>query len=710
MPLPNLFFNTQHAPVGAHASLTLGFPGPKGGMDLELCRAPGQSVLVALESAGEPGLFQALPFTELPHDAERKRFASEEAAAATARVQVLPQAAVSRDFQLATDTWRAGDLRFSLFTPVRSIPDLERLHPADEPAAKRALVPAVRAEVEVDNRQGRRTRRLVVGFTRVDPARGLRHLHSPGGAVGVGDGLHMGLVTDAPGARSFIGFHPLGSIDDPRAELNRQAMLGPWGVLVFEVPAGERRTLRLAWCFHRPGVVTSGLAARYYYTRWFDSVESVGAYALADFDEAVSACRRADSELQARALSEAQQFTVAHTTRSYLYSTQMLEHEGAPLWVVNEGEYNMINTLDLAADHALYESQHHPWVIRNLLEQYARRHAYEDTLHFAHSGETAPGGIAFNHDMGAHGHFAAPGHSAYELAGLTGVFSYMSTEELLNWVLCAGIYVHSSHDLAWLGQRAELLERCLSSLEQRDHPDDRQRIGVPRADSSRCAGGREITTYDCLDASLGQASGNTYIGGKAFAAGLVLQRLFLMADRQGAAERAQRLARRAAATVAASARADGRIPALLQGTGDAVILPVIEGLAYAWFGGCRDALALDGPHAGYLAALQRHMAEHVLREDTCLYPDGGWRITSTSSNTFPAKVYVCQFVAREILRMDLGALGARADEAHARWQMHPEHSVHCWTEQVDNGIAFAARYYPRGVSSNVWLTEERPQG
>ena len=150
--------------------------------------------------------------------------------------------------------------------------------------------------------------------------------------------------------------------------------------------------------------------------------------------------------------------------------------------------------------------------------------------------------------------------------------------------------------------------------------------------------------------------------------------------------------------------------ALLQGSGDAVILPVIEGLAYAWFGGCRDALALDGEYAAYLAALKRHMADQVLREDTCLFPDGGWRITSTSSNTFPAKVYVCQFVAREILRMDLGALGARADEAHARWQMHPEHSVHCWTEQVDNGIAFAARYYPRGVSSNVWLTEERPQG
>ena len=56
------FFNTQHAPVGAHASLTLGFPGARGGMDLELCGAPGQSVMVALESAQQPGLFETLPF------------------------------------------------------------------------------------------------------------------------------------------------------------------------------------------------------------------------------------------------------------------------------------------------------------------------------------------------------------------------------------------------------------------------------------------------------------------------------------------------------------------------------------------------------------------------------------------------------------------------------------------------------------------------
>ena len=132
---------------------------------------------------------------------------------------------------------------------------------------------------------------------------------------------------DAPGAWSGIGFDPLGSLNDPHPA-NRSAMLGPWGFIVAEVPAGELRSFNYAYCFHLPGTVTAGLATRYYYTRWFDSLLAVGEYALSQFDEAVQACAAADQRLARSALSEAQRFTVAHTTRSYLYSTQLLEHEG----------------------------------------------------------------------------------------------------------------------------------------------------------------------------------------------------------------------------------------------------------------------------------------------------------------------------------------------------------------------------------------------
>ncbi|WP_457329932.1 glycoside hydrolase family 52 protein [Rhizobacter sp. P5_C2] len=706
----NRFFNTQHAPVGAHASLTLGFPGARGGMDLELCGAPGQSVMVALESAQQPGLFETLPFCAPPDDAERQRFVSEQgdahlgASGLGARLFALDE--VQREFSLATDSWQAGDLRFTLYTPVRDLPDPDASEPLD---AMRAFVPAVRAEIEVDNRAGTRARRVAVGLSGIDPLRGLRHLSLDEGA-GIGDGLEQGFATDAAGAWSGIGFDPLAVLGD-RHVSNRASMLGGWGLVCAEVPAGERRTLRFAFCFHRAGAVTGGIATRQLYNRWFDSVESVARFALSDFDEAVQASRAADARLAASALSPAQRFTVAHATRSYLYSTQLLERDGRALWVVNEGEYNMLNTLDLVPDHSLYEGLHHPWTIRNVLDQYAAGYAYDDELRFAGSDATHPGGVSFTHDMGVDGIFAPPGRSAYERAGLTGCFSQMTTEELLNWTLCAGLYVHQGRDLAWARRHAALLERCLQSLERRDHPEPAQRNGVPRADSSRCEGGREITTYDCLDPSLGQAAGNTYIAGKAWAAHVILQQLFVQLDRPALAERAHQQARRAAATIVAAARPDGLIPALLEAPDDdAVILPVIEALAYPWFAGCRDALAPDGEYAPYLAALKRHVGEHVLREDTCLFADGGWRITSRSDNTFPAKSYVCQFVAREILQMDLGAAGTRADDAHATWQLHPELSVHCWSEQVKNGLVFAAKYYPRGVSSQIWLTEGQTEG
>ncbi|HET7868514.1 MAG TPA: glycoside hydrolase family 52 protein [Burkholderiaceae bacterium] len=708
MPLSNIWFNTHHAPIGAHASLTLGFPGAKGGLDLELRRPPDQPVLVAVESATRRNYFEALPFTDAPDAAERKRFVNQEVTAHLADLSLFTPDQVRRDFNVASDRWTAGDLSYTLYTPVPGpwcpMPDPAIPAPDTDEALKRAIVPAVRALLTVDNRGGALPRRMVLGLRRSSRTRGLHHLQGRGGVLGISDGLHQGLLTDAPGAWAGIGFDPLGSLNDPHP-INRSAMLGPWGIIVAEVPAGERRSFNFAYCFHLPGTVTSGLATRQYYTRWFDSVLAVGEYALAQFDAAVQACEAADQHLARSALSEAQRFTVAHTTRSYLYSTQLLEHEGQPLWVVNEGEFNMINTLDLVGDHALFEARHHPWTIRNVLDLYAQRYAYEDRVQMP-GGLTAAGGVSFAHDMGVDGAFSSPGRSAYEMAGLSGCFSYMTVEQLCNWVLAAGVYVQASGDLAWAQRQAELLQRCLASLEARDHPDAAQRIGVPRGDSSRCEGGREITTYDCLDPSIGQASGNTYIAGKAWAACVILQHLFSRLDHPGSAERAHQQARRAASTVAASATADGRIPALLADGGDAVVLPVIEGLVYPWFAGCREALRLDGEYAPYLQALARHMTEHVLHERGCLYPDGGWRITSRSSNTFPAKAYVCQFVAREILRLDIGEISRRADVAHAQWQLHPEQSYWCWSEQVDNGLVHTAHGYPRGVSCNIWLTEK----
>ncbi len=65
-PERNRFFNAHHSPIGAFASFTLGFPGPGGGLDLELGQSPRKNVYVGAESVEQPGLYEALPFFELP--------------------------------------------------------------------------------------------------------------------------------------------------------------------------------------------------------------------------------------------------------------------------------------------------------------------------------------------------------------------------------------------------------------------------------------------------------------------------------------------------------------------------------------------------------------------------------------------------------------------------------------------------------------------
>lgn len=333
-----------------------------------------------------------------------------------------------------------------------------------------------------------------------------------------------------------------------------------------------------------------------------------------------------------------------------MFSTQLLEHDGKPLWIVNEGEFNMMNTLDLVADHSLYEMQHHPWTIRNVLDLYADRYCYEDEVASPDAPDRKCKAISFPHDMGVAGAFSRPGHSSYERPDLTGCFSYMTMEELLNWVLTAGLYFTATNDSSWIASRADLLEHCLGSMEVRDHPDDSQRIGVMRQDSSRCRR-REITTYDCLDHSLGQASGNTYLASKTWAAQPDSRTLARLAGPHGRSPTREASGGAVRKQVVSVTRPDGRIPALVGGQSQGVLTTVVEGLAYAWFGGVREKLSLDGPYADYLKALGRHFTEHAMRTDTCIAKDGSWRITSSNANTFPAKIYVCQFVAERILSL-----------------------------------------------------------
>lgn len=681
-----IFFNAHHAPIGAFASFTLGAKGASGGLGLELGRPSGQSIYIGAETHTQ-GRFKALPFY-----GEARNIAEDyNIEAGQKHDSVLTPYAdedISRTMGPCFDTWKAEDLTVRIISPVMPVPEPGL---AAEEELTLALCPAVLVELTLDNTDGARARAAFIGFNNNERSCGMRHIS--GDLTGIAAGRSFAMICPEGDMVSGNAFN----VEDILAPKNRDhlnIMLGENMLLMGEAPAGEVKTFQVAVCFYREGFATTGIDASYLYTRYFLDVESVGAFALASFSELVDRAEQAERSLEHPGLNPSQRFMLAHSVRSYYGSTQLLQWEDEPVWVVNEGEYRMINTFDLTADQLFFELRMNPWTTRNVLDMYVERYAYIDSI----GGQEA---IGFTHDMGVSNQWSRPQHSSYERPELSDCFSYMTHEELLNWVLCAGVYGIKADDGAWLAKHRGTLRSCLASLCLRDHPDPSKRNGIMSVDSPRCGQGAEITTYDSLDESLGQARANTYIAIKSLAAYILLEGLVENAE-LAAVARSQ--AEKVIASVLAAVKPDGTIPALLEGSHPSRIIPIVEGLIFVREAGLWDDWASSPGFARLVDALQVHL-QAVLKEGICLFPGGAWKLSSTSTNSWLSKIYLCQHIARTLLGM--GSLGSmeQADAQHVEWLLHPESLNWAWSDQCVDGVARGSRYYPRGVTSALWLAE-----
>ena len=705
----NQFFNAHHSPMGAFASFTLGFPGKKGGFDLEQGRPPEQNIYIGLES-NQGGTYEALPFFEYKADAEAEsqRYDIENPDPNPNKPQIVfpfAESAISRQFEVGTDTWSAGDLTFRLFSQAQPVPDPAT---ATDEELRLALVPAVLAEIIVDNTKGTSSRRVFFGYQGSDPYSSMRRLDDTMDQVaGVGQGRITAIVSKDPDVRSALHF----SIEDILTVYpieNLTFGLGAVGALFADTPAGEKRTYRFALCFHRSGIVTAGHDASYTYARLFKNIEAVGRYALDHFDELAARADQSNDRIGASKLSNDQKFMLSHAIRSYYGSTQLLDMDGEPFWVVNEGEYRMMNTFDLTVDQLFYELELNPWTVKNELDMFVKRYSYEDRVRFPGDSTEYPGGLSFTHDMGVANTLSRPNYSSYELYGLHGCFSHMTHEQLVNWVLCAATYAEQTGDQLWLKQNIAILEQCLQSMLNRDNPDPSLRNGIMALDSTRTMGGAEITTYDSLDVSLGQARNNIYLAGKCWASYLAMERIFNRNGRKDIAQIAGDQALKCATTLVGYVTVDGYIPAVIGEGNDSRIIPAIEGLVFPYFTGCKEALDENGRYGFYIQALKKHLTT-VLVPDVCLFLDGGWKLSSTSNNSWLSKIYLCQFVARQILGLPWEAQGMAADAAHVTWLTHPQLSFWSWSDQIISGEIQGSKYYPRGVTSILWLLEDKYQ-
>jgi hypothetical protein len=562
--------------------------------------------------------------------------------------------------------------------------------------------PVLAAELSFDNTAGSGEIELIFGMG--DPSGPARPLADAGGGLcGFAYGLTHGYSTPrAEGVRCCQSLeilkHQFGDFED----LHR---LGSESGIIATIAAGQSRVLPLALGFYRAGRATTGLDCAFYYTRWFGSLEEVLVHGMEQHAAYAAAARERDAELEASALSTEQKWLLAQATHSYYGNSELLLCEGKPLWVVNEGEYRMINTFDLTVDHLFFELEWHPWAMRNALDLFVTRYAYEDNIK-SPCGETGPGGISFTHDMGIADQFTPPGRSSYECWNVDGCFSQMTMEQLVNWVCCAVTYAVRTGDYDWLRARRDVLLACKQSLENRDNPDAAKRDGLLKWDSDRCGRGSEITTYDSLDVSLGQARNNLYLAVKTMAAWLLCERGFAELKMSAESEAAAAAAERLAATLSTFFEEDsGFFPAVFEKGNRSRILPAVEGLVFPLYLGMKGVLAR---FPRLLGQLEQHMT-NALRPGICLdAKTGGWKISSTSFNSWFSKIALAQHVTRSLFPKAMSPEARAGDAIHVAWEQSAGTAPWAMCDQIqsDTGGAIASKYYPRGVTACLWLDEK----
>lgn len=699
----NESYHTQHAPLGAFASFTIGLVDSPGGFGQSL-RGPARQNVYAGYRVGT-GRWNLLPFFK-PTASHVSAYTGEAgAAAAPAHAPGAPEELHSlrpqdytRRLSWASDTWQADCFHFGLRSPFSQIREASTLSPAD---ARFHFAPVVCGFLEYDNSNGAEVVELLFGLS--EPDGQLHPLDEPPpGLTGFAGGTSFGFATSPS---PLVALRQSFSLFAPNPQDHRGLhLLGTEAALVFTVPPGEKRIFPLVLGFYQPGVVTTGLTTSYAYSQWFDSLEAVLRHGLDQHARYTELARVRDAELAASRLNEDQKFLLAQATHSYRGSSQLLVRPEGLLWNVNEGEYRMINTFDLTVDHLFFELDWHPWAVRNALDLFLQRYSYTDTVR-APDGTQGQGGLSFTHDMGVMNHFTAPGYSSYECDHLSGCFSHMTMEQLLNWVLTAVTYAWQANDWGWLKNNQAALILCTDSLERRDHPDPAKRDGLLKCDSTRCGTGSEITTYDSLDVSLGQARNNLYLAVKSLGAWILLSRAFARLGDTANAERAARAIPRLNQTLLARFEKDtGFFPAVFEQNNQSRILPAVEGLVYPLYLGFDDAFQ---PLQPLLECLRTHL-RGALQPGVCIdAASGGWKISSTSKNTWFSKIALAQHVVRRLFPDTLTEKAKAADRVHADWQRQPGCGANAMCDQIfsDTGITCGSRYYPRGVTACLWLRE-----
>ena len=688
-------FHAHHSPLGSYGTLTCGMLGASGGLALEEGSPANGSVIAGY--VDEKGVLNQLPLMGMQEDEAADYFENKKEEKKEGDVLNIPPDSITRTYKWATDTFSAAPLNLEIINPFFAIPDPEKSSDEDQ---KFVSCPANFIKISFDNTNGAKDIKLFIAFS---PGKKQRwRIFENEKLKGFSHEDKMAVAIDKTNdCEPFVHWTVKQALNKP--ENADPFLLGGTAGLFFNVKAGKKQEYLLAYGFFLEGYVTYGIRTKYWYTRYFDSIEDVLAYALENSEAYLAEATKRDKELEESNLNYAQKFLIAHATRSYYGSTQWLEDNGKPRWVVNEGEYRMMNTFDLTVDMLFYEMKWSPWTVKNVLDQFVDQYSYRDKVFSPENPEKLyEGGLSFTHDMGASNHFSPVGRSSYEVKGLDRLcFSFMTCEQLTNWICCMGVYYSKTQDKDFLLKHKKTLLDCFQSLLNRDNPDPAKRNGMMSFESSMTWPGGEITTYDSLDHSLGQSRNNIYLGSKIWASHLALNSLFKELGLEQEAEAAFANAELSAETMTNAYDEElGFIPAVLENENKSAIIPAIEGLVFPKEMGLNEMISFDGPFKDYLSVLQKHLI-NILDSGICLYDDMGWKLSSTADNSWMSKICLCQYVARTVLGIKTDP---KSDEAHMTWEIDGSKDQAC-SDQFRSKKALGSKYYPRIVTNILWLSE-----
>lgn len=686
----NKFFNACHAPVGSYSTFTLGYKGASGGFGNMLGKPADQDIYIGY---GHDSQYKLLPFFDSEAIVDIDNFTEDPVfPRSNVKIEIIDDADIERNFNVGTDQFISENLSFKVYTPHFSIPEDDK---SEE--FKLAITPSVIAEITYENTSDQEVE-IVFGFNRNNKSSCLRHTQE---VAGILDGIESGIVTDDKDTKSVTHFTLMDALysEYRNHDYNRKFLIGTTAVLVTKVSPNSKKTVHYALNFYVDGQITSGINTRFKYTELFDSIEEVGNFALENKQAMIDDALRLDEWLNKQKLNEYQKFQIAHAQKAYYAFSQLTkDKDGRTYHLVNEGEYQMIQTFDLMIDHLFFELEKNPWVIKNNLELFASRYSYHDQVKDV-DGNVYPGGISFTHDMGNINYFTPPGRSSYELAELDGCFSHMTYEQLTNFIITALTYGIKTGDKKYFDDNKELIDQCLQSMLNRDHYNKEERNGLMSLDSTRCGKGAEITTYDSLDKSLGQSRNNTYIASKIYASYCLMLKFYEIMGDDSHNETLKNQLTILNNTIAESVH-DGLIPAILEDGNEAYIIPLVEGLVYLKYLGYDEFLADQTEFGNYIKLLKEHTT-NIFDRKLCVFDNGGYRLSSTSMMTWLSKIYIAQYLHVELFGIT-SEIQLAADKAHVEWLLDEKLSYWGWSDQILNFKIKGSKYYPRGVTSILW--------